>query len=145
MKPYDLICFDVDGTLIEHPSGKVIWEVLNEKYVGNTLVTSIVVWLQQQLETDHVFADYLEVASAPGAYDEAIIVLGRAATLVDAKATPEEAAGYKRWLLRIAQTVAEAGKEDQGFLGRGGVKVNDQERSALGSIAATLGLEAAAR
>ena len=113
-------------------------------YVGNTLVTSIVVWLQQQLETDHVFADYLEVASAPGAYDEAIIVLGRAATLVDAKATPEEAAGYKRWLLRIAQTVAEAGKEDQGFLGRGGVKVNDQERSALGSIAATLGLEAPA-
>ena len=113
-------------------------------FVGNTLVTSILVWLQQQLESDHVFADYLEVASAPGALDEAMIVLGRAASLVDAKATPEEAAGYKGWLLRIAQTVAEAGKEDQGFLGRGGVLVNDAERSALQSIATTLGLWAPA-
>jgi hypothetical protein len=37
--------------------------------------------------------------------------------------------------------VARAGKEDQGFLGRGGVLVNDAERAALASIAQTLGLE----
>lgn len=113
-------------------------------FVGNTLVTSILVWLQQQLKADHVFADYLEVASAPGAFDEAMIVLGRVVDLVDSKATPEEAAGYKGWLLRIAQAVAEAGKEDQGFLGRGGVLVNDAERSAIESIATTLGLESPA-
>jgi hypothetical protein len=113
-------------------------------FVGNTLVTSILVWLQQQLASDHVFADYLEVASAPGAFDEAMTVLGRAASLVDAKATPGEASGYRGWLLRIAQAVAEAGKEDQGFLGRGGVLVNDAERSALQSIATALGLEAPA-
>jgi phosphoserine phosphatase len=28
----DLICFDVDGTLVRHPSGMVIWEVLNVRY-----------------------------------------------------------------------------------------------------------------
>ena len=110
-------------------------------YVGNTLVTSILVWLQAQLETDHVFADYLAVSSEPGALDESMIVLGRAVRLLDEKATPEEAAGSKKWLLDIAVTVAQAGKEDQGFLGRGGVQVNDAERSALGSIATTLGLE----
>ncbi|NIM20121.1 MAG: HAD-IB family phosphatase [Candidatus Latescibacteria bacterium] len=35
MKQYDLICFDVDGTLIEHPTGKVIWELLNIRYGGS--------------------------------------------------------------------------------------------------------------
>ncbi len=70
-----------------------------------------------------------------------MIVLGRVVRLLDEKATAEEAAGFKAWLLAIAVTVAQAGKEDQGFLGRGGVVVNDAERSALGSIATTLGLE----
>ena len=110
-------------------------------FVGNTLVTSILVWLQAQLETDHVFADYLEVASKPGALDESMVILGRAARLLDEKATPDEAAGYKGWLLDIAVVVAKAGKEDQGFLGRGGVLVNDAERSTLTAIATTLGLE----
>jgi len=31
---YDLICFDVDGTLIRHRRGKVIWEILNERFTG---------------------------------------------------------------------------------------------------------------
>jgi phosphoserine phosphatase len=34
-RAYDLICFDVDGTLVRHPSGKVIWEVLNERFTGD--------------------------------------------------------------------------------------------------------------
>ena len=110
-------------------------------YVDNTLVTSILVWVQGQLETDHVFPDYLARASAPGAFEESMIVLRRAAALLDARATPAEAAGYKRWLLDIARTVAEAGKEDQGFLGRGGVLVNDAERSALQGVAEALGLD----
>ncbi len=34
-RKFDLICFDVDGTLVRHPSGLVIWEVLNLKYGGS--------------------------------------------------------------------------------------------------------------
>ena len=34
-KEYDLICFDVDGTLVRHPSNMVIWEVLNLKFGGS--------------------------------------------------------------------------------------------------------------
>ena len=34
-RAYDLICFDVDGTLVRHPTGKVIWEVLNERFMGD--------------------------------------------------------------------------------------------------------------
>jgi len=38
MSRFDLICFDVDGTLVEHPSGRVIWEVLNLKFIGDDRV-----------------------------------------------------------------------------------------------------------
>jgi phosphoserine phosphatase len=34
-RAYDLICFDVDGTLVHHPTGKVIWEVLNQRFTGD--------------------------------------------------------------------------------------------------------------
>ena len=34
-KQFDLIAFDVDGTLVRHPTGKVIWEVLNLRYGGS--------------------------------------------------------------------------------------------------------------
>jgi phosphoserine phosphatase len=34
-RKYDLVCFDVDGTLIRHPSDKVIWEILNLRFTGD--------------------------------------------------------------------------------------------------------------
>jgi len=111
------------------------------EYVGNTLVTSVIVKLQDLLVTQNVFPDFLQVATAPGAHAEAMIVLRRVAELLDAKSSADEAAGYKGWLLAIARATAQAGKEDQGFLGRGGVVVNDAERAALKAIADTLGIE----
>lgn len=38
MKRFDLICFDVDGTLIEHPSGLIIWELLSLKFGGSPAI-----------------------------------------------------------------------------------------------------------
>jgi phosphoserine phosphatase len=29
------VCFDVDGTLVHHPEGKTVWQVLNERFLGN--------------------------------------------------------------------------------------------------------------
>jgi phosphoserine phosphatase len=40
VRPYDLICFDVDGTLVRHPSGKVIWEILNRRFTGDDAVNA---------------------------------------------------------------------------------------------------------
>ena len=37
-RKYDLICFDVDGTLIKHPTDKVIWEILNIRFTGDDSV-----------------------------------------------------------------------------------------------------------
>jgi hypothetical protein len=109
-------------------------------HVDNTLITSVIVELQRRLATGHPFPDFVAVASAQGARERALETLGELASLLETRAAPPEADGYKRWLLGIAQEVAAAGKEDQGFLGTGGVLVNDAERAALRQISDVLGV-----
>jgi phosphoserine phosphatase len=38
VRRFDLIAFDVDGTLVESPGGKTVWEVLNERFVGSSAI-----------------------------------------------------------------------------------------------------------
>jgi phosphoserine phosphatase len=35
MRLFDLVCFDVDGTLIDRPDGKTVWQILNERFAGS--------------------------------------------------------------------------------------------------------------
>ena len=35
MKSFDLVAFDVDGTLVEHDDHKTVWELLNLRYTGD--------------------------------------------------------------------------------------------------------------
>ena len=111
-------------------------------YVSHPLVSSVIVAIEASLKAEQPFPDYVEVASAAGAREWALDTLRSVVTLLDARATPDDAAAYKDWLMRIASTVAEAGKEDQGLLGRGGVQVNDAERAALLEVAGVLGVTA---
>lgn len=66
--------------------------------------------------------------------------LGEAVRLLEQKGTPEEVEDYKRFVLALAERVAQAHKEG-GLLGVGGKPVSDSERAALDRIAATLGAE----
>ena len=59
--------------------------------------------------------------------------------VLDAKGTPEERAGFRTWLLGLAEVTAEAGKEG-GFLGIGAVRVSDKEKAALEELKEALGL-----
>ena len=61
------------------------------------------------------------------------------AALVDAKATSEEAAGFKEWLYAVAKAVSEAVK-DGGFIGMGSKPVSDKEKAALENLKSTLHL-----
>jgi hypothetical protein len=61
------------------------------------------------------------------------------ATIVDRKASRDEAEGVKRWLVTIAQRVAEAAKEG-GFLGVGGTRVSHAEVAAIRDVASALGV-----
>jgi hypothetical protein len=66
--------------------------------------------------------------------------LAEAAAIVDAKA-PDDAEGFKVWLHRISERVAEASSEG-GFLGVGGVQVSDAEKATLDDISKALKLTA---
>ena len=110
-------------------------------YVRNTLVSSVILELEGDVRAGRSFPDFARVASAPGAAQSAMDTLRSAVALLDLKASPDEAAGYQGWLMQDATTTAEAGKEVQGFLGSGGVLVNDAERAALQGIAEVLGVE----
>jgi hypothetical protein len=64
--------------------------------------------------------------------------LRAAMAILEAKATPEEADSYKRFVMTVAQAVAGAHKEG-GFLGIGGKQVSDAENQALDEISVALG------
>jgi hypothetical protein len=60
-----------------------------------------------------------------------------AVDLLQAKATPEELDEYKKFIVGLANRVAEARKE--GFLGLSGERVSDDERAAIAEVDAALG------
>ena len=64
----------------------------------------------------------------------------RRGPLLEQKATPDEVEEYKRFIVNLAERVAEARKE--GFLGLSGERVSPDERAALEQIAEALGTEA---
>lgn len=113
-----------------------------DDYVRSPLVTSVIASLEARAAEDQSFPDFVKVVEAPGAEAQAMEVLRGVTALLDSRVETSEAAAYKGLLMSIAREVASAGKEDQGFLGRGGVAVNDRERAALSAVADVLGVSA---
>jgi hypothetical protein len=70
----------------------------------------------------------------------AIESLKRVAAIVERKAKPDEAQGFKQWLVSVSQRVAEAAREG-GFLGFGGTQVSDQETNVVKELSASLGVK----
>jgi len=111
-----------------------------EAHIGNTLVSSTIMAIKDRLDKDEEpFADYVELATASDAAEQARAALTAVATLLDSRTTPQEAAGYKDWLIGVAQASAQGAIEDKGFLGRGGVQVNHAEREAIAEVGRLLG------
>jgi hypothetical protein len=111
-----------------------------QEYIGNTLVSSIQLSLEQRSKADEKFPSFIDLAAVPGAEAKALDTLRQVVTLLGEKTTPEEATGFKQWLMNIAVKTSEAGKEGGNFWGRGAVLVNDAERAALDQIAEILGV-----
>jgi hypothetical protein len=63
------------------------------------------------------------------------------ATLLQTKASPQDADDYKRWLLAVAERVASAAKEG-GIFGFGGAQVSKSEVATINEIASALGVQA---
>jgi hypothetical protein len=61
--------------------------------------------------------------------------------VVAAKATPEEASAFARWLVEVALDAANAAKEG-GFMGFGAEQVSKGEQHMLDELRSALGIEA---
>jgi hypothetical protein len=61
--------------------------------------------------------------------------------VVAAKATPQEATAFARWLVEVAQDAANAAKEG-GFMGFGAEQVSKGEQHMLDELRSALGIEA---
>jgi hypothetical protein len=61
--------------------------------------------------------------------------------ILNAKASPEEAAAFRAWLLDVAQHAADAAKEG-GFMGFGAEQVSAGEQDMLARLGSALGVEA---
>jgi hypothetical protein len=65
--------------------------------------------------------------------------LGAVNGILAAKATSEEAAAFRRWLLEVAGAAADAAKEG-GFMGFGAVQVSEGEQRMIEQLRAALGM-----
>ena len=57
--------------------------------------------------------------------------------MVAAKATPEEATAFGRWLIAAAQAAADAAK-DGGFMGFGASQVSEREQAMMDRVRAAV-------
>src|SRR6266705_3620158 len=79
--------------------------------------------------------DHTRYHSAEELKEHGLQHLRSAVEALERKATPEELADYKRFVLNLADKVANAHRE-------GGQSVSDAERAAIAEIAASLGTQA---
>ncbi len=79
--------------------------------------------------------DRARAASAEEAKARGLELLGEAVAVLERKATPQEVDDYRRFVLAVADRVANAHRE-------GGQLVSDAERAAIEEIAAALGMSA---
>jgi hypothetical protein len=80
---------------------------------------------------------YRPAADGPPPGEQLLEELREVQALVEAKAEPEEAAAFGRWLVSAAQAAADAAKEG-GFMGFGAQQVSDREEAMLDQVRAAV-------
>lgn len=92
---------------------------------------------EAQLESDELDKEKGKEALIAEVIDNALETCGEAADILDAKSTAEEAAGYKAWLVSIAEDVAVSSKEGD-FLGFGGTRISEAEVATIDRLKVAL-------
>jgi hypothetical protein len=125
-----VIAADRGGTLRESVSMAQAYNEARAQHGESELLDELVATPPQ--------LDPRQLGSPQEAPSKALEGLAEAVRILEAKATPEEVDGYRRFVLGLAERVARAHKEG-GFLGVGGKEISDEEQRALDEIIATLG------
>ena len=100
---------------------------------GEGLVVEIAKDLKVSLDSKQNPMNDFEPEKGEGPYEFLLGELQNANRIVTEKASPEEAADYKAWVLESAQKAAEAAKEG-GFFGIGAVLVSEGEANMLAKL-----------
>jgi hypothetical protein len=108
-----------------------------EQYPEGSLVEAVTSQIKANA-TDQ-FEGSKETLSAAEIKERALDVCRQVSLILQSKASVEESDSYKRWLMAVAEKVAEASKEG-GFLGFGGERVSEGEMAALSELASSLGV-----
>ena len=82
--------------------------------------------------------DVKRYGSAEELQQDVLRRIREAVSLVEGKAGPEDAQAYRRFVVDLAERVAEAHKE--GFMGLSGERVSDAEREAIAKVEEATGL-----
>jgi hypothetical protein len=107
---------------------------------GQELIGSIVAEMQSKADNkDKLEEPQFESKDPQAVMQQIYDYLSATIATLSGKATAAELTAYKEWLLSVAQSVAESGKEG-GFLGIGAVRVSDKEETVLANYRKTLGL-----
>jgi hypothetical protein len=101
---------------------------------GEQLVAEIAAELQSMAQQRQNPLSDFKPQAREGIVDE----LGAVSGIVSSKATAEETAAFKQWLLTTAQAAADAAKEG-GFMGFGAVQVSEGEQKMLEQLRAAIG------
>jgi hypothetical protein len=102
---------------------------------GNALVSALAVELQAQAKTIVKNEESAFKHSDPQTYKGQTVAACRSAAAALSKASAEDAAAYRTWVLAVGQQVAEAAKEN-------GVLFSDQEKGLLKELGEALGTAA---
>jgi hypothetical protein len=115
-------------------------EETGQRHDANELVASLVADLQapQGAHTEET-EDITDISEARV---KALAETREIAELLERKAPPAEAEGFRRWMLSIAERVSKAAREG-GVLGIGSKLVSEKETTMIDELAETLGLDTA--
>lgn len=121
---------------VVHETGVFAKHVI-EQHDGNELVEAVVTLYRTDKEAPKAAAPQKETMATYR--DEALAACRRVSDILATKSTPEEADGYKQWVVGLGRKVAEASKEGS-FLGIGGTRVSAEEQATLSDAATALGV-----
>jgi hypothetical protein len=105
---------------------------------GDELLVAVSQDLNDQIRTQEKPMEDLEIRGR-AARKQVVKELATVNGILDAKATPQEAASFRLWLVQAAEGTAEAAKEG-GFLGVGATQVSKGESAMLEEIRTILGV-----
>ncbi|HID52555.1 MAG TPA: hypothetical protein EYP41_11025 [Anaerolineae bacterium] len=107
-----------------------------QKYPDNELIRTLATGGEAKQAEKH-FSKAIKGMAPAQVQAHTIEQLAKVKDILDVKTSAQEADEYKKWVMELSASVAQAAKEG-GHLGFGGVRVSEPEKKALGAIADAL-------